>query len=201
MNWENGSTENPRTITASQHQQFIANYKGTHITGVSTALANTSQRKVTRTEDGYIFLTYESMNRVWLERSADGGTTWILCNNGQPIDNGPEAKQPSIDYLTGQASYSDANEVFVTYQQKTAGGTYTIQVARFNNVGQKLSDQTIYTSPSSYSNNAAPVVAVTWYNRSEWRKQFVGIWKEPASGSVTAGLYWYAAYYLGSTFT
>jgi len=177
-----------------------ANYKGTHVTGVSNSLSNTSQRKVTRTEDGYLFLTYESMNRVWLERSADGGTTWTLCNNGQPIDNGPEAKDPSIDYLTGLTSYNDPNEIFVTYQQKTSNGNYTIQLAQFNNVGQKQSDVTIFTSPSSYTNNATPVVGVTWYNRSGWRKQIVGIWKEPAASGINAGLYWYGAYYIGSTF-
>ncbi len=188
-------------VFTSSNPTVTANYKGLHLTSVSTALANTSQRKVVRADaaNGYLFLVYESSNRIWLERSTDDGTTWTLVNGAQPVDGGPESKLPSIDCLPG-LEYGYPNEVFMTYQQKTANGNFTIQLARFNTSGVKLSDQTIYTSPSSYTNNATPVVGVTWYYRGEWRKQLVGIWKEPASAGVSAGLYWYPAYYAGSTF-
>lgn len=196
------AAETPVTFTAT-NATVTANYHGVHLTNTSSALTNTSQRKIVHTEQGYLFLVYESLNRVWLERSDDGGSTWALCNNNQPIDNG-EAKQPAIDYLTAVTfPYGEIgdDEIYVTYQQKTSNGNYTIQLARFDDDGQKLTDTTIYTSPSSYSNNATPVVSVNWFQRSSWEKQVVGIWKEPASSGVSAGLYWYGAYYIGSTFT
>ncbi len=198
MGWQNGGN-GIFTPTDNQPYPNAAIYKTTHKTNSTSALTNTSQRKVVRTDEGYLFLVYESGNRVWLERSVDNGTTWSLCNNG-PIDNGPEAKQPSLDYLTDVSYGGVNNELFITYQQKTSNGNYTIQIARCNNAGQKLSDQIIYSSSSSYSNNTTPTVSVTWYYRNEWRKQIVGIWKEPASSGVNAGLYWYGAYYIGSTF-
>lgn len=197
MGWANGANG---SVTPTDNMTYpnAATYHGVHLTGTSTALSNTSQRKIVRVDEGYLFLVYESANRVWLERSADGGATWTLCNNNQPVDNGPQAKQPAIDYLTdlnypGGGYGSD--EIYITFQQQS-GSNYTIQLARFDDTGQRLSaNQTIFTSSSAYSNNATPVVSVNWYERSMWEKQIVGIWKEPA------GLYWYAAYYNGSTFT
>ncbi|MCU7513914.1 MAG: S8 family serine peptidase [Ignavibacteria bacterium] len=79
-----------------------ANYKGTQLSNSSTAFSNTSQRKFIRTPDGSLHMVYESMGLVWYERSSDGGSTWVLMNNGKPLSTKP-SKSPSIDYCGNSA--------------------------------------------------------------------------------------------------
>lgn len=199
--WADGSNANPRIINPTSAYSDQGAFKGVHVTSASGALSNTSQRKAVVTEDNYIFLVYESSNHIWLERSTDDGGSWTLLNNAQQIDNLQyQAKQPSISYLPSYNNHLPGqgigdNELYITYQQQTSSG-YDIKVARFNESGQLLTtpQATIYSSTSSYTNNATPVISVNWYNRDVWLKQMVGIWKEPTA------LYWWAASYNGSTF-
>lgn len=79
-----------------------ANYKGTQLSNNQNAFSN--QRKFIRTYDQQYYTTrfhlvYESMNKVWYERSTDG-INWEIMNNGQPIYEGI-GKHPSIDALPG----------------------------------------------------------------------------------------------------
>ncbi len=69
--------------------------KGTQLSDNQSAFANNNQRKMIRTANGNLFLTYESMGEVWLEMSTDNGRTWELTNKQEPIDAG---KSPSIAY-------------------------------------------------------------------------------------------------------
>ncbi len=82
-----------------------ANYKGTQLSNNQNAFSN--QRKFIRTYDQQynttrFHLVYESMNKVWYERSTDG-INWEIMNNGQPIYEGI-GKHPSIDALPGSHS-------------------------------------------------------------------------------------------------
>ncbi|MCC7094682.1 MAG: chitobiase/beta-hexosaminidase C-terminal domain-containing protein [Ignavibacteriaceae bacterium] len=82
-----------------------ANYKGTQLSNNQNAFSN--QRKFIRTYDQQynttrFHLVYESMNKVWYERSTDG-INWEIMNNGQPIYEGI-GKHPSLDALPGSHS-------------------------------------------------------------------------------------------------
>ncbi|PJA98238.1 MAG: hypothetical protein CO128_08360, partial [Ignavibacteriales bacterium CG_4_9_14_3_um_filter_30_11] len=74
-----------------------ANLKGTQLSNNVNSYANNSQRKVVRTTNGYIHQVYESLGKVWYERSTDNGATWDIMNGGQPLDSG-SGKLPAIDY-------------------------------------------------------------------------------------------------------
>ena len=93
---------------------LTAKLKGSETTSSSTAYSNTSQSKFIKSPNGYLHSVYESQGDVWYERSTDAGTTWVIMNNGHPInpyyENG-EAKSPSI------ACSNDANDlIYITYQ-------------------------------------------------------------------------------------
>ncbi len=103
---------NQTDLLLSSATSLTANYKGIQISNNSNAIANNSQRKFINVA-GSLFLAYESLNRVWLEESTDNGPTWIILNNGQPIDDGPQAKSPSIDEV-------DPYNIAVVFQQKDA---------------------------------------------------------------------------------
>jgi hypothetical protein len=98
----NASVPNPRSLETpvvftAGNSEVLANYKGTQLSNTQTAFSNSSQRKFIRTPDGNLHVVYESMGLVWYERSSDGGSTWVLMNNGKPLSTQP-SKSPSIDY-------------------------------------------------------------------------------------------------------
>jgi hypothetical protein len=91
--------DNPRVITPTDNQTYTALYKYPHHSNTGS-FVNSGQRKVIRSEDGYLHLVYESMGYVWYERSTDNGATWHIMNGGKPIDKNP-SKSPSIDFYYG----------------------------------------------------------------------------------------------------
>ncbi len=88
------STETP-VVFNDAGATVAAVMKGTQLSDDQSAFANNNQRKMIRTANGNLFLTYESMGEIWLEMSADNGRTWELTNKQKPIDVG---KSPSIAY-------------------------------------------------------------------------------------------------------
>ena len=93
---------------------ITANLKASLISSSSSAFSNNSQRKFVRTQDGWLHMVYESEGHIWLEHSSDGGNTWILGNNGKPLDNGG-GKSPSISYNLPIPSYYSI--VLVAFQE------------------------------------------------------------------------------------
>ncbi len=205
LNWEDGSTSTSRTVSPTSPTTFTANYHGSLRSNTSTTFANSDQRKVLRTypySGGKLLLVYTSLNRVWLEKSEDNGSSWTICNNGQPIDGGPEAKSPAIDFLSASApiDYSDLqyNEYYITYQQKRADGKYDIKFAVVNDSFVKTAEYTIYSSNNVYTNDAMPVVGAVWYDCyaiGGMVKQFVVVWKEPTNGGFPTGALCYCPFY------
>jgi len=55
---------------------------------------------------------------VWLEHSSDGGSTWTLGNNGQPLDGTAGGKCPSIAFTTHNQGYVVDNYIGVVWQEK-----------------------------------------------------------------------------------
>jgi len=144
-----------------------ANLKGTQLSNNSNAFANNSQRKLIKTPDGLMHLTYESMGRIFYETSTDNGTTWQLMNGGKPLDNGA-GKCPTIDY--------SFNRVAIVYQQKN-GDYSTLQLKSFIASGNQYIynfSTTLATPTGLYSSDANPAFAwsssdkmiVVWQNSS-----------------------------------
>ncbi len=192
-------------VFTSAGATITANYKGSLLSNTSTTFANSSQRKVLRTypQSGKMLLVYTSVNRVWLEISSDNGSSWTLANSHSPIDSGPEAKSPAMDFLPSVPPYSyedlEHNEYYITYQQKRTDGKYDIMLAVINDSGVKTAEYTIYSSNSSFTNDAMPVVGAVWYDCyaiGGTVKQFVVVWKEPSNGGFPTGALCYCPAYL-----
>jgi len=106
----NGYYETP-VVFRSTNATVTANLKGTQLSNYADAYKNNSQRKFARTPDGKMYITYESMNCVWLERSTNDGSSWEIMNNGNPIGN-TEGISPCLDY----EQYT--SNIVLSYQEK-----------------------------------------------------------------------------------
>jgi hypothetical protein len=124
-------------------------------------------------------------------------------NNGRPVNNltdGPEAKSPSLDYILN-SSYEST--IYVTYQQKTANGKYTIKLAKFNNSGQLIFNMDVFTSTIDFSAiDAAPIIAITKSPiLANNKPKFMIVWKQKAEGSYQDGIYYFGGVDNGSNVT
>lgn len=172
QNWSsNGATfQNPTSLETpvvfnSANAVVSPNYKATQLSSTSTAFQNGSQRKLVKTDNNYLYITYESMGHVWYEISTDNGLTWSLGNGGKPLDNGG-GKLPSIA--------SHVNDIGIVWEESD-GGAVKIQIA----CGSGLSlyngypKNVFWDVTQSYSNDLNPVIAydyngravVTWENK------------------------------------
>ncbi|NLT52278.1 MAG: hypothetical protein GXX85_15345, partial [Ignavibacteria bacterium] len=129
--WSDGNTNQSRTIKVNGDLNIKANYKGSQVSSDASAYTNNSQRKIVKTADGWLHQVYKSMGRVFIEHSSNNGTSWVIGNNGQPLDNG-EGKCPSIDwwYTPSGGSSPELHNLVVAYQQKE-GSAYSIRYALF----------------------------------------------------------------------
>ena len=174
--WSDGIISNPRIITPFVHTSVTAQYKAIHRSNDAAAF-NTSQRKLIQTSAGgncrWLHQVYTSAGHVWIEHSGNGGSTWTLGNNGQPLDGTAGGKCPSIDwvhyyyYNSSQGTYVHEHIIVATYQQKF-GNYYKIRYAVFKKVNDVYvnntpggSDATLHTESSDlYSVDANPNIAI-----------------------------------------
>jgi hypothetical protein len=135
-----------------------ANYKGTQLSNNSLAYSKASQRKFIKTPDGVLHSVYESLNKVWYERSTDNGSTWFIVNNGQPLSNN-DSKNPSLSFY--------GNEIYIVWQEKF-GNNYKIQLAVFgnNNYNTSLFSTIAEETNLSYSIDANPLIAKAYNGRT-----------------------------------
>jgi hypothetical protein len=117
--WENGSANRIREeqINVSSPSEWKAIYKGIQRSDDQSAYTNNSQRKFVRTNDGIIYSLYESLNRVWLEKSTDNGSTWSIINNGNPLKNA-DSRNPSmcLTYYNGLIIVFETEGLIWIYQ-------------------------------------------------------------------------------------
>jgi hypothetical protein len=107
--WADDLTKpNPRTISPTDNETYTALYKYPNHSNDQNAYTNNSQRKFIRTNNGVLYYIYESLNRVWLERSTDNGITWIIANNGKPLRN-ENSKNPSMCLTLGE-------DIFIAFE-------------------------------------------------------------------------------------
>ena len=124
--------------------------KGVGLSSNNLAFDQNNQRKIVRTDNGNLHMVYESMGKIWYERSTDNGSTWTIMNNNQPLSSG-NAKMPTIDF-------GFDNGVAIAYQQES-DSYYTIQL-KFFKLGVLLASKEVITGyyPYYYSSDAYPVV-------------------------------------------
>ncbi len=134
---QNPNSLNTGVVFTSSGSSVTANVKATQISDNINTFANNSQRKAVRTTDGIMQHCYQSINKVWYERSSDNGTTWNLGNGGMPVSS-LEAKNPSADF-----SYSVPG---IVYQEKN-GDSYKIKMAYFYSNGNMFNSYDVQAQP------------------------------------------------------
>ncbi len=189
-----------------------ANIKGTQLSGSSTGFSNSSQRKIVTTfyPDYYYHLVYSSSGSVWYEKALINSETitpvnWQLMNGAKPLNgeiNYSEAKSPSIDFVYATHSPTEVNYyLYIVYQKKKSDDKYEIRLSKFNQSGTKIFDTQVFSS--SYTNytsiDCMPVVGVSRQNNDGAPIKIVVLWKRPAEGSSTAGLYYVAGFDQGTS--
>ncbi|MGE5499773.1 MAG: T9SS type A sorting domain-containing protein, partial [Syntrophothermus sp.] len=152
------STETPVTFTSGT-STANAVLKGTHLSDNPNAFSGNGRRKFIMTPDGYLHLVYSSMGKVWYEVSKDKGKSWMLMNNGKPLDEG-SSKLPSIDYYE--------NNVVIAWQSIDNSGKSNIKLQVFSNVSGEYTAQALSIIPieESYNTDASPLVAWGYAGKS-----------------------------------
>lgn len=134
-----------------------ANLKGTQLTNTSFSDARSGQRGFIKDNyNGYLHNVYESMGKIWYERSTNNGDTWTLMNNGAPINPDGNAKSPSI---CENKSY---NLLYIVYQGDTfpfEGLVITQYGPGVNDITPKWTQPICPMSDFNYSNDYQPVIA------------------------------------------
>ncbi len=181
-NLENGYYKTP-IVFRNNNASIKANYKGIQLTSNKNSY-NGSQNKVINLPYKYNLLTaYESMGKVWLERSSDKGDTWELVNNHSSISGDYESKNPSMCIV-------DNNRFAVVFQRNISG--YNQIVLQVYNVSGSVltleNEEEIFSDDGgTYSNNVNPVISVE-HNSSNNKLYYFIVWGQPYGGYADAGL-------------
>lgn len=154
IEWSDGNTSNPRNYTITGNGTIYVKFKKVHMSDNRNAFANSGQRKFIRTSDGCYHLVYESVNKIWYERSTDGGVTWSFGNNGKPINTnyGSAAKHPAVDYFN--------NQVYIIWEEQS-GTNYVVRLTALLN-GLPFGPTNIipFQSHGTYSEDIWPEIAI-----------------------------------------
>ncbi len=188
-----------------------ANYKGTQLSSTTEGFKNSGQRKliITSYPQSYYHLVYSSMGSVWYEKALVNYDVlspldWQLMNNQKSLNahlQNSEAKSPSIDYMYATHNQNEENYfIYITYQNKKPDGKYEIRLSKFDQSGVKLFDIPVYESSTINYNSVdcTPVVGVARQITPGYPIKLVVLWKRPAEGSSSAGLYYMAGVDNGS---
>ncbi len=140
QNWEaiNSSLQYPDELETPvvfnyANAVVTANYKVDNLTNSSETYTNNGQRRIAQTANDYIHKVYESMGKVWYEKSTDKGDTWTIMNNGMPLTAG-NSKSPCI-------AVNDANpdcEVIIAYQKENSGGGSDLELNVFFSTNRRI---------------------------------------------------------------
>ncbi len=197
VGWTDGTGANPRVINPTTNFSSGANFKELQTSTDASAFSNNGQRRLIETSSGgEIWLTevYTDNGHVWIEHSSDGGSSWILGNNGQPLDGSAGGKDPSIAF-TSNSTY---NYIGVVWEQPS-GSTYAIMGEMFNQdiatsdvPHPVLPATTIFTQPSDgYSVDADPNLELAQGADGPF---FITFDQKSASGSYQPGINWLVGY-------
>ncbi len=155
--WSDGFIENPRSFNLNTNYNGIyATFKKIESSNNSNAYSFNGQNKFLKTGNGYLHNVYESMGRVWYERSIDGGTNWEIMNDGFPVNQWSDnAKSPAIS----SSNDSDNPFIYITYQAENVWGSEedNVLLTQFMNGTRRWTEFVSDVLPS-YSYDTRPVV-------------------------------------------
>ncbi len=170
--FQNANSYSTAVVFNSSAAVVTANLKGTQLSSQTNANAGSGQRKFVKTSDGYLHQVYESLNKIYYERSINNGTTWEIMNGGAPVSG--NAKQPSIDF------YNTATDkvVVIVYEAYSSSTVNLIAAIYKNGVSQQSYGLALYTGMIQEdvdALNCRPVVSISsdgkilivWYNDGE----------------------------------
>ncbi len=190
---------NPQTITVNGNTSLFANFKELQHSMYASAFSNNGQRRLVETTSGgetWLTEVYTDGGHVWMEHSSDGGSSWILGNNGKPLDGTAGGKDPSIAFTTSTNPYILQNYIGVVWEQQS-GSTYAIVGQMFTQPSSAaevpipaLPVQTLFTEPSggdAYSVDAAPNLTLAG---GETGSYLVTFDQKNASVGITPGVNW-----------
>ncbi|MGA9291197.1 MAG: hypothetical protein WBV81_01305, partial [Ignavibacteriaceae bacterium] len=193
VNWSDGLTDNPRTIYSGG--TFTAKYKAIHKSDDASAFSNNGQRKLIETKSGsttWLHQVYTSLGHIWIEHSSNYGSSWILGNNGQPLDGSAGGKNPSIAYTND--SWNNYNYIGVVWQQpynstyKIVGMTFSQNTSSSTIPGFASEVRTLHTESSdAYSVNANPNFVLAG---AAFGPYLVTFERKSTSGSWQPGINW-----------
>ena len=159
--------------------------KGTQLSNYAEAYKHNGQQKVIRTSDGILWMVYESMGKIWLEKSTDNGATWDLANDRNPLPSfGFECKSPSI--LLDVQHAPEQKNFYVAYQLKSSYNETQLKLLYFINGNYSFSFEGL-DDPMITSDDMMPVMAKSITNNSG---ELVIVWKG-AYDEGEEGLYYY----------
>lgn len=76
IEWENGSTNNPRSINPDNHFDIAATYKGNMVSTTSLATGYNNGRRMVRDDNGKLHMVYEDNGEIWYTSSTNDGSSW-----------------------------------------------------------------------------------------------------------------------------
>lgn len=158
-----------------------ANLKASLLTDNTNAHSNSSQHKFIKVKDN-LYLVYSSMGKIWLESSSDNGKNWNLLNNLNPLNDGLNAKNPSLCLIPGSA------KIALVFQEG-----YTIKIIIINSQNLNSEDFILYKTTVGNSKgltNSNPVVGVKYLsnNNSLSKTNYYVVWQN--NESTSPGLYY-----------
>ena len=157
--------------------------KGTQLSNETNAYTNNNQRKFART-GGYLYSIYESMGKIWLEKSENNGETWTIINNGKPLNGDTEAKNPSF-FVLGHAPETIA----VVFQETDSHHPHQIRVMVSSDDFHNIEfDGVVEVLTYNYSYNCNPVISMA-YNY-DYGETYLIIWQSDDDLDHSAGLYY-----------
>ncbi len=187
VNFQNPNALETPVVFTQEGATAQANLKGTQISNSAKAFNSSSQRKMVRTDDGFLHLVYETMGSVWYETSTDNGSTWEMQNNGKPIST--SGKQPAIDYCSYYGN-EDYNQIVITWQESFNSGTKSkIKAAYFHSIQNGITSNMILkdtkdvaTVNSNYgTTDCYPVICLAY-------SDFNIVYKNGGSGALLSSI-------------
>ena len=158
IEWENGSTNNPRSMNPDNHFEIKATYKGNMVSTTSRATGYNNGRRMVWDNNGKLHLVYEDNGEIWYTYSTNEGATWH--KETRLSDGNGYSHSPSI-------AIGSSNKYHVVWEEKIPNFqnniVYKNQGAEANEVGQTTLTNAY---PVITANEMNDFVMIVWNNGS-----------------------------------
>jgi hypothetical protein len=139
-------------FTSTGGATITANVKAQGLSNDQNAFSKNDQRKIVQTPDGTLHMVYQSMGHIFYEASGDNGQTWVLMNNGLPLDNNG-GESPSLSWIS--INGESPIYVVIVFKQTESGSPF-----RFSIQAVVYSSMWVANNPSSFSKKQQETIYV-----------------------------------------